>query len=442
MKVHFVGIGGIGVSALARYYLSQGWQVSGSDLTASEITDDLQKEGVLFFVGHNADNVPDDANKIIYSAAVKEGNPELVRARSLEIFSLSYAQALGELTRQYITFAISGSHGKSTTTALLSLMMIKANLDPTVIIGTRLKEFDGKNFRLGKSRYLIIEADEWANSFHHYYPAVAVITNIDKEHLDTFGSLRGVIKSFNYYLKNNISKDGKIIINSQDKNSVAATKNCGSKIIYYDKKPEWPLKIPGNFNQLNAEAAWQAAKLLGVSKKDALAATKSYQGSWRRSEQLTPINIRANKSIFYSDYAHHPTEIKAVGLGLKEKYPNKKIVLIFQPHQVERLTNLFNDFAKSFKDFDEIGILPAYEVAGRELTGGKTSKDLVKKINPVRNRAQTQASAISYGTRARYLNNFDETLTFIGGYSGSIVVFMGAGDIDNAVRKHFKSKLL
>jgi UDP-N-acetylmuramate--alanine ligase len=155
-KIYFIGIGGIGVSSLARYYLSQGYKVSGSDLVSSEITDSLEKEGIDIFIGQKSKNIRNDLDRVIYSAAVKKDNPELKEARKLKIPSATYAEALGELTKQYITLAISGSHGKSTTTALLSLMMIEAGLDPIVIIGTRLKEFGDSNFRLGKSRYLII----------------------------------------------------------------------------------------------------------------------------------------------------------------------------------------------------------------------------------------------------------------------------------------------
>lgn len=387
------------MSALAKYYDSQGWQVSGSDMSIS---------------GHNADNVPDDAERVIYSAAVKSGNPELVRARSLDILILTYPEVLGELTKKYFTLAVAGSHGKSTTTALLSLMLIKAGLDPTVIVGTKLKEFGNSNFRLGKSKYLIIEACEWNNSFHHYYPDIAIITNISAEHLDTHKNLEGVIASFNKFISN-VAPDGKVIRDVQSD----------------DKK--WSLKIPGHFNQLNAEAAYQAAECLSVSRKIAQAAIKNYQGSWRRMEELQALDFlgKQGNNKYFSDYAIHPNEIKAVGSALREKYPNKKIVVIFQPHQVERTTNLFNDFIGAFSDYDVVGILPTYSVAGREFAGvKKSSEDLVREITT--------------GGEVIYLPAFEDGLNLIKKLPKNklIVIFMGAGDIDKDARKYFRSKLL
>ena len=435
-QVHFIGIGGIGVSALARYYLAKDWQVSGSDLTASEITDDLQTEGAKVYIGHGASYVNPRAKLVIYSVAVQENNPELKEAKALQIPVASYAEALGDLTKQYITIAVSGAHGKSTTTAFLALMLIKAGLDPTVIIGTRLREFKGKNFRLGKSRYLIIEADEWNRSFWRYHPAVAVITNIDKEHLDTYKDLTGVIKAFNHYLKN-IPAGATAIINASDKNSVLASKGCKCKIVTYYKggklTEHWPLKIPGHFNQLNAEAAWQAAKIFGIKKSVARKAVMEYKGSWRRMEPLgLPSLVTAREQVsgtFYSDYAHHPNEIQATIGAFKEKYPSRKLLVVFQPHQAERLTNLFDDFVTCFDQTDELALLPTYEVAGRELGGD------VKKIEDLYVAVKERLKPRS----VFYLKNFNEAFKLI---RGQVVVFMGAGDIDKSVRKYFVSKLL
>lgn len=450
--VHFIGIGGIGVSALARFYLAKKWQVSGSDIASSEITEALQSEGVKIFIGQRSSNINHGLDLVIYSAAVKENNPELLEARQFNISALSYAEALGQLTKQYITIAVSGSHGKSTTTSLLSLMLIKAGLDPTVIVGTRLKEFKGSNFRLGKSRYLIIEADEWNRSFWHYHPAIAVITNVDKEHLDTYKNLSGVISGFNHYLKN-IPKGATAIVNYQDKNSVEAVKGCKCKIVFYNANKKylhleappsgakwWPLKIPGNFNQLNTEAAWQVAKLLGVKKKEAMEAVSKYLGSWRRMEPLsTPSLITEGEKIkgtFYSDYAHHPSEIRATISATKEKHAEKKLLVIFQAHQIERLNNLFDDFVSCFEGVDELGILPVYEVAGREMDGNKkTAKDLYMDLQ----KRFEDKKAMPTGRQVFYLKDFSEVFKLI---HGQVVVFMGAGDIDKEVRKYFTSKLL
>lgn len=436
MKIHFIGIGGIGVSALARYYLAQGWKVSGSDLTVSEITNSLKLAGIQVKIGHKPVNLPIKADLVIYSTACSQNNPEFKKALNLKIPVLSYAEAIGELTKKYFTVAVSGAHGKSTTTAMVSLMMVRAGLDPTVIIGTKLKEFGGSNFRHGKSRYLVLEADEWNRSFLHYYPNILVLTNIDKEHLDTYKNLQGVIKTFSDYFQN-IVPGGKIIVNGSDKNIKAALnlKKIMADIIFYNKG-QWRLEIPGEYNQFNAEAAWQAVRLLGISRKIAVEVLRKYKGSWRRAEPLElkrdDKNWRGYK--FFSDYAHHPSEIKASISGFKEMFPDKPLAIIFQPHQIKRLTDLFGDFVSSFKEADVLAFLPVYQVAGREFDKRektKNSKDLFASIKKT-----------GQPDKVFYLQEFQESFNILKSYPGAVVVFMGAGDIDREVRKWFVSKLL
>ena len=442
-KAHFIGIGGIGMSSLAQYYLAKGWHVSGSDLVESEMLEKLKKAGLEIFIGHKAVNLLEKVDRVIFSAAIKDDNPEIEQAKILGSEIISYAKALGELTRQYITITVSGAHGKSTTTALLSLMMIKAGLDPTVIIGTRLKEFKDNNFRLGQSRYLVVEADEYNKSFLEFFPTIAIITNIDKEHLDTYGDLNGVINNFAKYFKN-VASVGALVINAKDENSEKALKiwNGKTKVVKFGAKKidSWSLKIPGKFNQLNAEAAWQSAKLLGVEKSVAEKSVSNYSGSWRRMEELVPKGQAALRQAqgkkFFTDYAHHPTEIKATIKALKESFPKKKLVVVFQPHQLERLNNLFEDFISSFDGADKLILMPAYQVAGRESSGlpakalatagQKTAKDLFEAIKK---------------EGFYYLKNFAQIVKLTKEFSNSVVVFMGAGDIDNEVRKYFKSKL-
>lgn len=440
MKIHFIGIGGIGVSALARYYLTHGWKVSGSDLAESEIISDLKSAGIEIKIGHKPVNLPDKTDLVVYSAACSKNNPEFKKARALKIPVLSYAEAIGELTKKYFTIAVSGAHGKSTTTALIALMMIKAGLDPTVIIGTKLREFGGSNFRVGKSRYLVIEADEWNRSFLHYYPNILILTNIDKEHLDTYKNLQGVIKTFGDYFQN-IVPGGKIIANARDKNIRRALrlgsghtlnlKRISAEVVFYNKR-QWILGIPGDYNQLNAEAAWQAGKLLGISRKLTVEIFKKYIGSWRRAE---PLRLKSGEEKwrdfkFFSDYAHHPTEIKASISGFKKMFPKKPLVIIFQPHQMRRLSDLFSDFISSFKEADVLILLPVYQVAGREVKKGKTSEDLFLEIK------KTGKPAYSF-----YLQEFKESFNILKSYPGAVIVFMGAGDIDREVRKYFISQL-
>ncbi|MCX6722990.1 MAG: Mur ligase domain-containing protein, partial [Candidatus Staskawiczbacteria bacterium] len=200
MKIHLIGIGGIGVSALAQYYLSKGHQVSGSDLVASEITDFLKGKEIKIIIGNSVENIKEDIDLVVYSPAVKKNNPELIQAKKYKIKTQSYPEALGELTKEYHTIAIAGSHGKSTTTAMTALVLIKAGLNPTVIVGTKLKEFGGSNFRAGKSKFLVIEACEYDSSFLYYSPKIIIVTNIDKEHLDYFKTFANVKKAFKNFI--------------------------------------------------------------------------------------------------------------------------------------------------------------------------------------------------------------------------------------------------
>jgi UDP-N-acetylmuramate--alanine ligase len=200
MKIHLIGIGGIGVSALAQYYLSKGHKVSGSDLVASEITDFLKKKGIKIFIGNFAKNIKKDFDLVIYSPAVKQDNQELKKAKQFKIKTQSYPEALGDLTKEYYTIAVAGAHGKSTTASMIALALTKAGLNPTVIVGTKIKEFGGSNFRFGESKLLVIEACEYDSSFLYYLPDIIVITNVDKEHLDYFKTFSNVKKAFKNFI--------------------------------------------------------------------------------------------------------------------------------------------------------------------------------------------------------------------------------------------------
>ena len=406
LKIHFIGIGGIGVSALAQYYLAKGHKVSGSDLVSSEITQALKKRGVKIFIGkHQKNNLPKSVDLVIYSPAVQKNNPELKTAKKLKIKCLSYPEALGELTKKYFTIAVSGTHGKSTTTAMIGLILIRAGLDPTVIIGTKLKEFQNSNCRIGKSEYLVIEADEWQASFLNYWPKMIVLTNIEKEHLDYYKNLRNILKTFEEYIRH-LPKDGILVVNKDDKNIIKTTQQkfvnstfstAVENVLYYSREQKEArklkkiLKIPGEHNVSNALAALTVARVLKIPDRTVFKALSEYKGSWRRFE-IVEAEIRryqrgkTRKIIIVSDYAHHPTEIKATLQAVKEKFPSQKIWCVFQPHQYQRTFYLFKDFIKVLKQasIDKLIITDIYDVAGREETGIKervNSKKLVEAIN-------------------------------------------------------------
>ena len=454
MNVYFIGIGGIGVSALAQYYLAKGAQVSGSDLVSSEITNLLKARGARIFIGkQKATNIPKDVDLVIYSPAIQKDNPELKRAlkiknSKLKIKIMSYPEALGELTKQYFTIAVCGTHGKSTTTAMISLILIKAGLNPTVILGTKLREFGDSNFRMGgkpkiinnqlsiiNNQVLVIEADEWHESFLNYWPKIVVLTNIEKEHLDYYKTFKNYILAFKKFI-GHLPANGVLIANGDDKNI--------SKVKSQKSKPQLKaqnfslkqkevrklrkiLRVPGTHNIYNALAALTCARVLNVPDKISFEALAEYKGSWRRFEERE-LKVENCKLKIILDYAHHPTEIAATLEAVREKYPRKKIWLIFQPHQYQRTYYLFRDFIRVLvsADVKKIIIPPIYEVAGRE------DKALVKKVSSLK---LVEAINKKVKDKAVFLNNFEAIRNYvISRFDGDILIIMGAGNIYNLVK--------
>ncbi len=424
MKIHFIGIGGIGVSALARYYLGKGHEISGSDLVSSEITASLKKKGVKLFIGkHKAKNLSTRTGLVIYSPAVPENNPEIKKAKKLKIKYQNYPQALGELTKQHFTIAVSGTHGKSTTTSMIGLLLEKAGFDPTVIVGTKLKEWKNSNCRIGKSKYLVIEADEWQASFLNYWPKIVVLTNIEEEHMDFFKDMNHIFEVYTKYL-NNLSKDGILVANKDNQNvRKMAEKISGSK--YYSIKQKESeklrniLQIPGEHNVSNALAALSVAQILKIPNKVSFESLREYKGSWRRFEIKQSI-INQKQITIISDYAHHPTEIKVTLKATREKYPDKKIWCIFQPHQYQRTHYLWNDFIKVFRNslIDKLIITDIYDVAGRE------DKEIKRKTSSEKLIKQIDQSRALYLPKNQIMSYLKQNLE-----SGDILMIMGAGDI-------------
>lgn len=420
LKIHFIGIGGIGVSALARYYLTKGYQITGSDLNSSEITKALEKKGVKIFIGQKRKNISKDIDLVIYSPAVRPNNLELKKAKKLGIKCQSYPQALGELTKQYFTIAISGTHGKSTTTAMLGLLLVKAGLDPTVIVGTKVKEFGDSNYRAGKPiqqaqgkiQYLVIEACEHEESFLNYSSDIAIITNIEPDHLDYFKNFNNVKKAFIKFAKK-LKKNGILITQSEYKNSKD------------EKKLKKILNIPGKHNVDNALAALAVARALKVSDKISFNALSEYRGSWRRFEIKKGV-INDKQITIISDYAHHPTEVKVTLRAAREKWPKKEIWCVFQPHQYHRTYCFFDDFVKTLREalIDKIIITDIYGVAGRE------DKEITEKVNSEKMVKAINKSEVIYLPKEKIIKYLQENLT-----GREKVIIMGAGDIYNLIEK-------
>ncbi len=426
-RVHFIGIGGIGTSSLAQYYLAKEFNISGSDVSFSEITEFLKKKGVKIFIGQKKENISKDISLVIFTPAIEDSNPELREAKRLKIKTMSYPKALGELTKSHFTIAVSGAHGKSTTTAMLANVLIKAGLDPTVIIGTKLREFGNTNFRMGKD-ILLIEADEFKASFLNYRPKIIITTNIEPEHLDYYKNLSNILKTFSKFISF-LKKDGIFIANKDNENvlEIAKKQERIGKVIYYSlKQKENPilkkkLKIPGVHNVSNALAVLSCARALKIKDSVTLRALSSYTGAWRRMEAHV-INFKNRKVTVISDYGHHPTEVDLTVSAIKEKYAGKKIWLIFQPHQYQRTYYLFNDFVRvlSKLDLDNLILAPIYEVAGRESKLLKAKVSSKKLSETLDSRGEKTISFFNLKDIKRYI---------LESFSGDIIVFMGAGDI-------------
>ena len=466
MRIHFIGIGGIGVSALAKYYLLKGHKISGSDLIETEITQALTRQGAKIRIGpHKAENIPFTADMVIHSPAVDRNNPELQQARNLvkrkplasrwkpatdqknQILILSYPQALAELTKEHYTIAISGTHGKSTTTAMIGLILIKAGFDPTIIVGTKVKEFDpqspaGSNCRMGQGTFriknrpvLVIEADEHFASFLNYSPDIIVLTTIEPDHLDYYKNLQNIIKAFKQYILL-LPKDGIVIANKDDKNTEKVLKSSKHITHYYSSK--WVaakqlrriIQVPGEYNISNAHAALTLAKALQIPDKIIYDTLAKFQGTWRRFEvfELPLPSGKPKKYTLVSDYGHHPTELRVTVNAARFKWPKKELWVVFQPHQYQRTQYFFRDFIStlSLLPIDKLIVSDIYDVAGREhkdITEKISSEMLVKQI--IRKKGREHA------TNILHIPTLDEIETFLKENlkGGEVVMVMGAGDI-------------
>ncbi|MDD5099298.1 MAG: UDP-N-acetylmuramate--L-alanine ligase [Candidatus Colwellbacteria bacterium] len=436
-RVHFIGIGGIGMSSLARWFLAQNWLVTGSDASKSSITQELTKDGVRLKIGHKKENLSHKTDLVVASAAIPLDNPEMEAAKERGIKIQRYSEALGEVTKKYKTIAICGSHGKSTTTAMVASILIKAKMDPTVIIGTKL---NGWNFRYGKSEWLVIEADEYTGAFWNYHPAYAVCTNIDLEHLDFYKDLNAVKNSFKKFLQK-VPKSGAVVMNRDDKNSLDVSQNIKNinPIFFSIKKKKRIeklrsiLKVPGNHNVTNALAAWHIAEEIGVPQTTILSSLSAYKGIWRRLEYK---GKNPNGIIIFDDYAHHPTEVKASLKAIKDKYPKKHILTVFQPHQSKRLIALYDDFIKSFGDADSVILIDVYNPKGRDTASLKINSDsLARDIN----KYSASQKAVCVGSHKNVKKEIDKMVKKrMISPSKTVAVFMGAGDLSDEIPKLIK----
>ncbi|MDD4606843.1 MAG: UDP-N-acetylmuramate--L-alanine ligase [Patescibacteria group bacterium] len=439
-KIYLIGIGGIGMSAVARLMLKQNKQISGSDREKSLITDGLKKLGAKIYIGHKDSNLSIKTDLVVYTTAIDKNNSELKKAKKLNIPTLRYSQFLGLLSRDKITIAISGTHGKTTTTALIGLIFAQAGFDPTVIVGSQVKEFKG-NARLGQSDYLIVEACEHRQAFLDLEPDIIVLTNLEADHLDFYKTLTNLKQTFKKYL-NKLPRGGLIVANQDDKNLSLILKNISRHQISYGLKKsadysaseinlksqysqfkviknkkslgQFKTHLSGQHNIYNILAAISFAKGVGVTNKEIQTVLNSFKGTWRRFDIRT--KNKKQGIVVIDDYAHHPTEIKATLSAVKVKYPNRKIWTVFQPHLNSRTQYLFKEFSQAFNLADEIILAPIYEARGHE-----------KKVNP-----QNLVKAIyKYNPHVQYIDSFKKIEDFLQQQveKNDVVLIIGAGDI-------------
>lgn len=413
MNIHFIGIGGSGMSGLARILKAQKHRISGSDQNAGHTIHELKKEGITVKIGHHAKNIPPKAEMVIYSPAAPENNPERIAARRRKISQYSYPEAVGHLTQTKNTICICGTHGKTTTTAMAAAIFLKAKKDPSVIVGANIRELKNRNAHNGHGPDLIIESCEYRRGFLNYQPQTIIITNIEADHLDYYKNLQDYKKAFLQFV-HKLPKNGTIIVNKDDKNIRAILKNYrNTKIIWYGKA-KLKLKVPGDHNLMNAGAALALAKAYKIPPGTAINALQNYQGSSRRFETIG----YHGKAIVIDDYGHHPTEIKATLQAARQKFGVKaKILCIFQPHQLSRTHKLLKQFSTAFKDANTVIIPNIFSVrdSAQDLKIMNTDK-LVQAIS-------------KHHKHVKNGNGMEKTAASIKENAYDVIITMGAGDV-------------
>lgn len=436
---HFVGIGGIGMSGAARILLSRGIAVSGSDIGKSEVVDELSLKGARIAIGHAAENVPAETTRVVVTAAVDEKNPEIIECRKRGLPIVKYATLLGELMRDRYGIAVAGCHGKSTTSAMTAFVLDRGGYEPSFVVGGGIPDLGGSS-RGGKGEPFVAEACEHFRSFHNLYPHIAVVTNIEEDHLDYYRDIDEIIGSFGVFLSH-VPPEGLVVINGEDSNCAKARKaaRCRVETFGLNEGVDWravnlrvedarwkfevlyhdalfgtfELAIPGEHNVKNSLAAIAVAHSLEMPGHRIAEALANFHGVQRRLQWL----VRGPVSVM-DDYAHHPTEVRASLAALRSICPDRRIIAVFQPHQYSR-TLIFRDgFAHAFADADEVMIPGIY--AARDTDEDRRAVCAADLADDIR----------ATGVAARAFDSFDACVTALRNVpAGTVVVTMGAGDV-------------
>jgi len=440
--VHFVGIGGIGMSGLAEVLIELGYRVTGSDVKLSASTDRLAARGALIFEGHAAGNIA-GANAVVVSSAVRADNPEVAEARRLGIPVIARGELLAELMRQKFGIAVAGSHGKTTTTSMIAAVMSHAGLDPTIVVGGRLATMGGANARLGKSDYLVVESDESDGSFLKLAPILAIVTNVDREHLDHYATLADIRRAFAEFISK-VPFYGAAILCIDDDNIQQILPSINRRIITYGASAQADLRVthsspghmsndfqlefrgrdlgcfrvnvPGAHNVLNAAAAVAVGMELDIPVENIRDGLKNFRGVDRR---FTIRGIERGVTVI-DDYGHHPTEIRAT-LEAARACRYSRVHVLFQPHRFTRTAALMDDFASAFHQADSVHILDIY-AASEPAIEGVTGEALADRIRAFGHRQARYSGAMDVGIQA----------VIDSASPGDAIVTLGAGSVSQA----------
>lgn len=411
-KVHFIGIGGIGMSALAQYYNDQGVIVTGSDRDPSQkVHDVLATKGIVVVVGHSASNVPSDADLVVYSDAVPEDNPERARARELGIPELCYFKMLGQVSLGKRTIAVAGTKGKTTTTGMLARILRDAGVSPTAIVGSIVRDFDS-NYLHGDSDIFVVEACEYRDHLLELSPQILVVTNLEWDHTDWFPSFQVMQATFRRAIER-VPADGYIVTNSNNPNIAPLLAGAKAQVIDYTQEPAYDLRIATNFNRENARAAAAAARVIlpSISNETIASALSDFHDAWRRFEFK---GKSAGGADVYDDYAHNPMSVRAASKALREKTKGK-VFIAFHPHLYSRTRDLLDEFSTAFSAADKVFIAPIYPA--REVDDGSISSEiLAERIRA----AGTDATALDFDAIEKALKEATHD---------DVIMTMGAGDI-------------
>ena len=438
--VHFIGIGGISMSGLASVLLDRGFEVSGSDSSESDLTELLRKEGAVVYIGQSAENIKDGIDLVVYTAAIKEDNPEFAEVIKRNIPMLKRAELLGQMMKNYdIPIAIAGTHGKTTTTSMVTEVLLAGGKDPTVSVGGMLRSING-NIRVGHSPFFVAEACEYTNSFLSFFPKVGMILNIEEDHMDFFKDINDIRQSFKKFGEL-VPSDGIVIINADIDDLDEITKDFSGRVITYGKNKnadyhpesisfdefarptfkavskegerEFTLGVVGEHNVINALAAIALADAYDIPYEETYKALKNFTGTDRRFQLKGTFN---NGVTIIDDYAHHPTEIEMT-LKAAKAYPHKRLICAFQPHTYTRTKAFLDDFAKALSNADIIVLAEIY-AAREKNTIGISSGAIKEKLDAM-------------GKQCEYFHTFEEIENYLKKISstGDLLITMGAGNI-------------